>query len=292
VESQAPNASPSASPRASLSSWARLRPDLWIRATEQAATLHHGAPPRVSEPSAPVREPLVRRLLDGALAAVWNARRRTLPPSPPLTPTRWIWRLVGYYHLTSSTPELLRLAAASFERDGRTALASWAKVRAREETGHDVLALRDLRAMGVEPERAVAALRPHPAEPLVAWFRAAATAADPLPCVGYAYVVERLAMGTSAEDIRDVEACLPAGARATRCMRVHSGVGSDADHVADTVAVVAGLSPSERAAIARAVFEAALVCTAPPTEDAPTDASIRARLHAAGACPPQSFGAG
>lgn len=261
----------------------QLRPDVWISATERRAVLLRRAPPRSVEPCGPVSERATRRLLDGALAAVWNARRRTLPEGPPLTPTRWIWRLVGYVHLTRSTPELLRTAAATFERRQQRSLAAWARTRAREEQGHDVLALRDLRAMGVEPWHAVAVLRPHPAQALVEWFRAAATAADPLPCVGYAYAVERLAMGTSAEDIRAVEACLPAGVRATRCMRVHSGVGSDADHVADTVTVVASLPAPERAAIARAVFEATLVCTTPPPAGHLADSAIEARLRPSGA---------
>ncbi|MBD2534277.1 hypothetical protein H6G97_34055, partial [Nostoc flagelliforme FACHB-838] len=35
-------------------------------------------------------------------------------------------------------------------------------------------------------------------------------------------------------------------AYATRCLRVHSGVGSDVEHVEETVALVAALTPEER----------------------------------------------
>lgn len=254
----------------------QLRPNLWIHATMHTATLlRDGIPSRAGSAASPA---VTRRLLDGALAAVWNPRIRARRASPPLTPTRWLWRLVGYYHLTHSTTDLLTIASATFARNGQPSLARWARERAREEAHHDELARRDLQAMGVDPSLAIARLRPHPAQALVDWFRSAAVATDPIACVGYAYVVERLAMGTTAEDIAAVDRIVPADVRATRCMRVHSAAGSDADHVADTVAVVAALPVDQRAAVARSVYEAALVCTHCPADGGPSDAWIRSRL--------------
>jgi hypothetical protein len=61
------------------------------------------------------------------------------------------------------------------------------------------------------------------------------------------------------DSIREVEAMLPPTVNATRCLRVHSAVGSDVQHVDETLTLVAGLSPEERGCIARACYEAALL---------------------------------
>ncbi|MCB9706758.1 MAG: hypothetical protein H6711_33245 [Myxococcales bacterium] len=221
---------------------------------------------------------LARSLLDGAVAAAFrHARPEAVPP---MSATRWVYRLAGLYHLTHSTPGLLIDAAARFEAAGRSALAGWARTRAREETHHDLLALRDLRDLGLDGEAVVAALRPSTAIRLVDYFERSVDAADPIGCVGYAYALERLAMTVREPEIRAIEALLPAGTRATRCLRVHSATGSDADHVADTLVVVAALSPAERAAIAVAAHEAARLCFEPDPEGAPSDAAIAAVLAA------------
>src|SRR5690606_10344775 len=107
-------------------------------------------------------------------------------------------------------------------------------------------------------------------------------APDPIGCVGYAYAIERLAMTVREADIRAVEAVLPAGVRATRCLRVHSAAGSDGDHVADTLVAVAQLSPGEQAQIAEAAGEAARLCFIPEPGGPPSDAAIAAILAACG----------
>lgn len=219
-------------------------------------------------------EARTRRLFDGAIAAAFPVARPDAVP--PLTPVRWVLRLAGLYHLTHHTPRLLRIAGARFHRDGRQALADWATQRAREESNHDVLALRDLRAMGYDADAVVRTLRPEPAMSLLAFFERTATADDPIECVGYAYAVERLAMTVDRSEIEKIEALLPV--RATRCLRVHSAIGSDADHVADTVRVAAQLGPDERRSIALACHRTARLCFAPPVDGFVDDDAIAAAL--------------
>ena len=242
------------------------------------ATLH----PRGQVPAGPRcssdERARARVRLDRAVAAAFvHARPETVPP---LTRMRWVYRLAGLYHLTHPTPTLLGLAADRFAAVGRDALAAWAHVRAREESHHDVLALRDLVELGYEPpERVVRALRPATALRMVEYFTRCVDAPDPLGCVGYAYAVERLAMTVREADIRAVQAILPPGVRATRCLRVHSAVGSDGDHVADTLAVVATLDAAGQARVAAAAHETARLCFTPEPAGPPSDAAIAAMLE-------------
>ena len=260
--------------------WAQLTPQLRVMASAERALLvredaQHDAP-TLRFASDVDQERATRFLLDAAIRAAYAAAREELVPA--MTTTRWAWRLVGLYHLTHSTPRLLEGAAMRFEASGRDALAEWARERAREETFHDRLAIRDLAAMGYDAERIVANVVPEVAGRLVEIFTRYATAADPIRCVGYAYALERLATTVRAEDVKRIEAILPAGVRATRCLRVHSAIGSDGDHVAETVRVVARCSAQERREVAIAVHETARLCFAPPPGGHPSDAQIAALL--------------
>lgn len=256
----------------------RLDGELHVAASDERAWLRRGARPDLDTVLPGAGRERTRHLLDGAVRAGFAFARPEAVP--PLSATRWVWRLAGLYHLTHSTPRLLRLAAARFAGQGRPALADWAEQRAREESHHDRLALRDLADLGHDGERVVRALRPALALRLVDYFERSVRASDPVGCVGYAYAVERLAMTVREADIRAVEALLPA--RATRCLRVHSAAGSDADHVEDTVCVVAGLAADERARIAVAAYETSRLCFAPDPAGAPSDAEISALLSS---CP-------
>lgn len=276
-----PTTSPTPAPQSGpVRAWARLDAETVVLADDARAFVRRGAGPCPPRSGAPAIDPAIaRRLLDAAVAAAFRFARPDAVP--PLTATRWIYRLAGLYHLTHSTPALLQLAAARFAAAGRDALAGWARVRAREESHHDLLALRDLQSLGLDGEAVVRALRPANAIRLVAAFEASVHAPDPIGCVGYAYAIERLAMTVGEAEIAAAQALLPAGVRATRCLRVHSAAGSDGDHVADTLEVVARLSPGEREAIARAAYETARLCFEPDPAGAPSDAAIAALLAAA-----------
>lgn len=262
--------------------WAQLAPTLRVHANTDGAWLQRGranAPvPRSSDASLDTAslETVTRRLLDGAVAAAFDVASPRAVPA--LTPMRWVWRLAGLYHLTHSTPVLLRIAAGRFARQRRPLLANWALERAREEHNHDLLALRDLAALGHSPERVVEALQPPIAMRLVAAFEKSARAKDPIGCVGYAYALERLAMTVDAQEVERVEAVLPAGARATRCLRVHSAIGSDEDHVAGTIHVLARCSADERRAVAVAAYETSRLCFETPSAGHVDDAAIAASL--------------
>ncbi|WP_236147047.1 hypothetical protein [Scytonema millei] len=207
-----------------------------------------------------------QKQLDGAIALAWS-RVKTRRRPPALTPTRWVWRLAGSYHLCQPTQQLMETAAWRFASAGRMVLAGWAAQKASEEAGHDRLALLDIQSMGYKAEAVVKELVPPAAVNLVDYFTRSVQARDPIGCAGYSYTMERLAMGIKEDYIQRVEALLPPNTHATRCLRVHSGVGNDVGHVDETVEMMTELTSDERVQVARACYETALLCFSPPSED-------------------------
>lgn len=246
--------------------WAQVAPDCVVVAT-RASSFVRGPSPLGADPfDAPMSgrgsRATTRHLLEGALFA---ARARAGPrPRLPITPDRWAISLAASYCTTHLTPLLMTEASERFSADGRSKLAEWAREKAREERGHDLLALRDIEALGLDADAFVKHVVPETARALVVYFTHAVRASDdPIDCVGYAFTLERLALDRGEEQIAQVEAALPKGVFATRCLRVHSAVGSDRKHVDETIALVAALPARSRARVARACFASASVYYAP-----------------------------
>jgi len=149
--------------------------------------------------------------------------------------------------------------------DGNCAMARYCSDVADQESGHDLLALKDLEALGIRSADFVRDVRPLDSVALAALFRRFAEGADPISALGYAYAGERFAVLQTRETIDAVAAIVPPGTMATRCLRVHSAVGSDPGHVAAAIDVIARLNPSHRVSIFHAAFETA-ACMMTPTE--------------------------
>lgn len=271
--------------------WAEVEPGCIVVATSDRAWLHarvfNGQPDPFALPmEGPGSVETTRQLLDGAIGAAGRRRSSQAPgsvpqPAPQLTPARWAWRLAGYYQTTHATPRLMAAAAERFAAAGREALAAWARDKVQDEAGHDRLALRDLDALGYDAARVVDALVPPTAAALVRYFEARVLEDDdPIGCVGYAYALERLALERGARDIAAVEAILPPGVVATRCLRVHSATGSDAAHVEETVRLVAQLTAGERMRVARACYETANIYCTPPANGFIAEEALVQRLSA------------
>ncbi|MBD2596388.1 hypothetical protein H6G74_18925 [Nostoc spongiaeforme FACHB-130] len=215
-----------------------------------------------------------QKFLDRAIVSAWHAVKSERRP-PALTPTRWVWRLAGFYHLCHSTPRLMEKARSRFAATNRQRLAQWAGQKAKEEAGHDILALRDIHSMGYQAEAVVEALVPPAAQTLLNCFNQCVQDSDPIGCVGYSYTAERLGICIGEAYIQKVEALLPPGINATRCLRVHSAISTtEVQHVQKTVAMIAGLTHQERDRVAQACYQAALLRFSPPPEAYITDEEI------------------
>lgn len=212
-----------------------------------------------------------QRLLDGAILAAWNdaqsekqsKKQHTLPE---LTAARWVWRLAGSYHTTHRTPVLLRRVAERFVSSGQWDLAKWAAEKAVEEQGHDQLALLDISAMGYDPMTVIEKFIPSAAKELVDYFSMQVEAVNPMGVVGYSHTLERLAMRVNTSMIQSIESALPRAVNATRCLRTHSSIGADANHVKENIEVISRLSLSEQKSIATSCYETAKICFTLPQE--------------------------
>jgi hypothetical protein len=197
-------------------------------------------------------------LLDGAINLGFAAIEKRLA-RPDLTLAGYIVALVGAYHTSVHTPENLRRAASRFSELGRSEVAAYLEQRAREETGHDRLALKDLRALGVPGERLVANFVPEGIKPLCKHFDDLCAQDYPIGCIGYSYCLERIAAFKDKTDIEKVRTLCPDGVDATRFLRSHSSIGSEASHVEETIAFVASLPVNDRISVVQETYESALI---------------------------------
>jgi hypothetical protein len=198
------------------------------------------------------------RLLDAAINLGFAAIGERAA-TPAATIPSYILALIGAYHTSVDTPRNLRRAAKRFEDLGRPEVAAYLEERAREETGHDRLALKDLRALGVPAERLVASLVPEGIAPLCKRFDDLCVQDYPIGCIGYSYCLERIAALKQESDIARVQAICPPGVDATRFLRSHSALGSEVSHVEETINFVASLPANDRISVVRETYESALV---------------------------------
>jgi len=197
-------------------------------------------------------------LLDGAINLGFTTIEKRLA-RPELTIAAYVVALVGAYHTSVDTPRNLRRAASRFLELGRPEVAAYLEERAREETGHDRLALKDLRALGVPGERLVANFIPEGIKPLCKRFDDLCAEDYPIGSIGYSYCLERIAALKGKSDIEKVRTLCPAGVDATRFLRSHSSLGSEASHVEETITFVASLPADDSISVVQATYQSALI---------------------------------
>ena len=212
-----------------------------------------------------------RQLMAGAVFAGMPATTSPRAPRDPLL--SHIHGLASAYRTTGSTPSTELKAAERLAARGQHDAAAYRRHVAEEEAGHDVLAMLDMTALGLPVETFVARLQPPTAMALSARQQALASSDEPIAVVGYAYALERLSLFVTAEVIAATERALPPGVNATRCLRVHSAVGGDAGHVAESLDFIATLPARDRLIIAREAYQTTRLMHA--ADDYPGDQAMR-----------------
>jgi hypothetical protein len=248
-----------------VTEWVKVTDDVSIIARESGEVWFHTRDATKQEPdlfATPMTGPGATgstiRLLDGAINLGFAEIEKRLA-HPELTLAGYAVALVGAYHTSVDTPRNLRSAAKRFQELGRPEVAAYLEVRAREETGHDRLALKDLRALGVPGERLVANFIPKGIAPLCKHFDDLCVQDYPIGCIGYSYCLERIAALKQESDIEKVQALCPHGADATRFLRSHSCLGSEVSHVEETIEFVASLPANDRISVVQETYRSALI---------------------------------
>ncbi len=195
-------------------------------------------------PSAEVIEALMFGALQTAIG--------TLPTPPALTLPRYILALCRCWHTTHRTPELLERTAKGLTAIGDHRSAQLARQKAREETGHDVLVLKDLASLGLPPDLPKI-ISPENGVAMVTLCDRLASDARPYGVFGYAFALEAFAAITPPETIPAIQRLVPSGVDITRCLRVHS-IG-DLKHVMAIVDRVVDFDQQGREAVMAAINE-------------------------------------
>jgi len=249
----------------SVTEWVNVTGDISIIARESGEVWFH-TPSGLKDNVDPFATPMTGAgaagstigLLDGAINLGFAGIEKCLArPEPTLA--GYIVALVGAYHTSVDTPRNLRRAASRFNELGRPEVAAYLEERAREETGHDRLALKDLRALGMPGERLVANFFPEGLKALCKRFDDLCIQDYPIGCIGYSYCLERIAALKQVTDIEKVKALCPDGVDATRFLRSHSALGSEVTHVEETIAFVASLPANDRIRVVQETYESALL---------------------------------
>jgi pyrroloquinoline quinone (PQQ) biosynthesis protein C len=248
-----------------VTEWVTVTGDISIIARESGGVWFH-TPSGTKEDVDPFATPMTGvgamgstvGLLDGAINLGFAGIEKRLA-RPDLTLAGYIVALVGAYHTSVHTPRNLQCAASRFNELGRPEVAAYLEERAREETGHDRLALKDLRALGVPGERLVANFIPEGIKPLCKRFDDLCAQDYPIGCIGYSYCLERIAALKQKTDIEKIRVLCPDGVDATRFLRSHSSLGSEASHVEETIAFVAALPANDRIRVVQETYESALI---------------------------------
>ena len=229
-------------------------------------------------PGSPVTTAL---LLNGAIALGFGEDGCELQESAATLP-KYVFNLVGAYHNSRRTPGHFRKAAARFRDIERPEVSDYLEQHAKEETGHDRLVVKDLRALGLPAEHILERLVPAGVKPLNEYFDSLVEDEYPIGCIGYSYCFESTAALKQKADVDAMQALCPEGIDASRFMRTHSAMGSEAAHVDDLIAFIAALPADDRIRIVQATYETARrIADCLRDEGEMTDADIVAQLQAA-----------
>jgi hypothetical protein len=137
-------------------------------------------------------------------------------------------------------------------------VANYLETHAREETGHERLVIKDLKALNLPAERIVSNLIPEGVRVLCEFFDELTFSEYPIGSIGYSFCFEYTAAMKKEPEVEALEALCPPGVDASRFLRTHSGIGSEVGHVDDMVEFIASLPASDRTQIVRAVHDTAV----------------------------------
>ena len=248
-----------------VTEWAKVAGDMLIIARNTGEVWFHPFH-SLEEAALPFAKPMTCKgvlhstvgLLDGAIRLAFE-RTDDQPAKPDPSLIRYVYSLVSVYHTSKDTPRNLLRAAERFQKIGRIEFTRYLEMRAREETGHHRLALRDLYALGLPAKQIVANCIPVGIKPLCDLFDDFCVQDYPIGSIGFSYCSERIAAIKPQAEVEAVKSLFPHGVDATRFLRSHSSLGSEVSHVEETIEFVSELPASDRIQIVQATYKSAVL---------------------------------
>jgi hypothetical protein len=224
-----------ASKFSSLSRW-RLLDGRWVFATSNEVKVltvrepqTYGCAPLETYLPAVASANDTNNLLQGIIGAYLSSE----PPIPPSSKEQYITMLESNYVIVSAIEEVLQTAIHSASRVNKTHLVSFLSEIYQSEQGHSSLIESDLEELGVSQVGIHAESNLAGAFAVRDLLRQLASSKEPQSILGVGYLLETNALAINQLFLDELLRVVPEAVNAISFLQTHSGVGVEADHVAD-----------------------------------------------------------
>lgn len=219
----------------SLSRW-RLFDGRWVFATSNEVKILVIQEPKTlgSAPLETFLPPVAsadetNNLLQGIIGAYLSSE----PPLPPSSKEHYIAMLASNYVIVSAIEEVLQTAIKSASSRNQTHWVSFLKEIYQSEQGHSRLIENDLEELGISNAQIHSESNLAGARALHDFLRQLASSREPQSILGVGYLLETNALTINQPFLDELLRVVPEAGAAISFLHTHSGVGVEADHVAD-----------------------------------------------------------
>lgn len=199
----------------------------------------------------------------------------------PLNRNTYIAMLTAAYVTAGATSKFFPVAVQRCKLNGYDFEAEFIAEKLREETGHDRLAIADLRALGYDVVRLVDSLPLERHQRLSKMLRSLCQSEHPVSCLGYAFTLEYFASFRDADFLKKIDGVTPIQTKANRTFSVHSGEGADADHINELFCFIDDMRRELFVEVLAATMQTAEILAEPDDLDTISDTELGCLIEAA-----------
>lgn len=169
---------------------------------------------------------------------------------------RYVYSLAASKLTIDSTPPMMRATVQNLlSKKAPKAWIHFFEKMAKEEDGHELTPVADINALGIAADSFFKDYQPAGTVKLVEYGWKISRSNEPVATVGYAYALQRSSLLLDKKIVEKIEAIIPIGVVANSSLRLHSGVGQNAKHVAEIEEFIATLPPQAKESVLLAIFE-------------------------------------
>lgn len=199
-----------------------------------------------------------QQLILGVFTAAWlepvDAKQR--PKKADYSLPRYVYSLAASKVTIDSTPPMMRSTVKNLiSKKAPVAWVHFFEQMATDEDGHEITPVADINALGISAVSFFKDYQPAGTVKLVQYGWKLSGSSEPVATLGYAYALQRSSLLLNKKIVDKIEAIIPVGVVANRSLRLHSGVGQNAKHVAEAEEFIATLPPQAKESVLLAIFE-------------------------------------